>query len=72
MNNFISNESSLVNLSRLLAVVINHHHKHVGKIEPHCQLVFDNGITISVSKKLAEEIIESSEIGWLAPDPSFA
>ena len=57
MNKIIFTETSIVNFSRLLCVVINRNPDSKARGETNCQLVFDTGARVRVTERLAQDLI---------------
>ena len=57
MNKTIFTETSIVNFSRLLCVVINRNPDSKAHGETNCQLVFDTGARVRVTARLAQDLI---------------
>lgn len=57
MNKIIFTETSIVNFSRLLCVVINRKTDSRSRDATECQLVFDTGTQVRVTERLAQDLI---------------
>jgi hypothetical protein len=72
LNNFLPTDNSIVNISRLLAVIISNNPQTKGHSDTVCQIWLDNGVTIPVTRQVAQELIAACQAGWQLPESSRA